>query len=125
MIVWILAAVMFAVALAVVAIPRRQRHHGGMCAGLWFRRRITMRDVPLGGIDQCLRHEIAHHELYHTEKLLVVYAAALAAGAVVANLTPLPVVVFLLLGVVANLGTMRLQSYFERQADERSKMVAV
>lgn len=121
MTVWIMAAVAFLVALAVVLVPGKMRHSGGRTTGLWFNRRIQI-NVP-GSTDllYCIAHEDAHAKMYHMEKLLAAYAVGLTAAAVVANLTPWPVAVFLVLGIAANLGTRYLEDYFERQAHERAK----
>ena len=120
MVVYGIALALWLIALAVVLIPGKQRHIGGRCTGLWFNRRIEFAGVPPGRIDYCLRHERAHAQLWHMEKLLVAYGVALLVGAVVANMTPHPVIVFMLLGAFANYGTGRLVKRFEKQADKEA-----
>jgi hypothetical protein len=118
MTVWILAAVIFTVVLIVVMVPHKQRHNGGACQGLWFQRRITMRGVPPEMAGYCLRHEIVHHEMHHTEKLLIIFTGLLATAAIIANRTEHPVAVFLLLGVAANIIENIVFKIFEYQADK-------
>jgi hypothetical protein len=117
MAVWIMALVIFLIVLSVVVIPHKQWHRGGMCAGLWFARRITVCGVSESEAPSVIMHESVHHIMHHTEKLLVIFAGLLVTAAIIANHTEHPVTIFLLLGVVANIVENGMVKLFEYQAE--------